>query len=73
MDSSFNKKRPIAYIVKVNIYYQGYRERTEIDIIGEQKWSIILEMLWQASHNPEIDQRLGEVKIMRCSEEYKKQ
>jgi len=55
VDSSFNKKRPIAYIVKVNIYYQEHRERTEIDIIGEQKWSIILEMLWQASHNSEID------------------
>jgi len=25
MDSSFNKKRSIEYIVEVNIYYQGYR------------------------------------------------
>ena len=35
VDSSFNKERPIENIVKVNIYYQGYRERTEINIIGE--------------------------------------
>jgi len=35
IDGSFNKERPIKYIVKVNIYYQGHRERTEIDVIGE--------------------------------------
>jgi len=35
IDGSFNKERPIEYIVKVNIYYQGHRERTEIDVIGE--------------------------------------
>ena len=30
----FNKKRPIEHMVKVNIYYQRYRERTEINIIS---------------------------------------
>ena len=34
IDSSFNKKEPIKYMVKVNIYYQGHRERIEIDVIG---------------------------------------
>jgi len=29
----FNKEGLIEYTVKVNIYYQRYRERTEIDII----------------------------------------
>ena len=33
MDGSFNKKRLIEYIVEVNIYYQGHRERIEIDVI----------------------------------------
>ena len=33
MDSSFNKERSIEHIVEVNIYYQGYRERMEIDVI----------------------------------------
>ena len=55
MNGSFNKKGPIEHIVEVNIYYQGHRETMEIDIIGEQKWSVILEMLWLAYHNPEID------------------
>ena len=34
VDGSLNKEGPIEHIVEVNIYYQGYRERTEIDIIG---------------------------------------
>ena len=32
-----------------------------------------MEMLWLACHNSEIDWRTGEVKMMRCSEEYGKQ
>jgi len=30
------------------------------------KTELILEMLWLAAHNPEIDWEKGEVKIMRC-------
>jgi len=37
VDGSFNKKGPIEYMVEVNIYYQKHRERTEIDVIEEQK------------------------------------
>ena len=37
VDSSLNKKGPIEHMVEVNIYYQEYRERTEIDMIGKQK------------------------------------
>ena len=35
MDGSLNKKGPIEHTVEVNIYYQGHRERMEIDVIGE--------------------------------------
>jgi len=34
VDGLLNKERPIKYTVEVNIYYQGYRERMEIDVIG---------------------------------------
>ena len=44
VDGIFNKKRPIENMVEVNVYYQKYRERTEIDIIREQKWNVILGM-----------------------------
>jgi len=40
VDGMFNKEGPIEYIVEVNIYYQEYRERMEIDIIRGQKWNI---------------------------------
>ena len=73
VDGSFNKKGLIENMVEVNIYYQGYRERTEIDVISEQKWKVILEMPWLARHNPEIDWKTGEVKMMRCPEECGKQ
>ena len=35
VDGLLNKKRPIEHTVEVNIYYQRYRERTEINVIGE--------------------------------------
>jgi len=73
IDSSFNKEGPIKHTVEVNIYYQGHRERMEINIIGGQKWSVILEMPWLAHHNPEIDWKTEEVKMTRCPEEYGKQ
>ena len=63
MDGSFNKKGPIKHMVKVNIYYQGCRERMEINIIRGQKWSIILEMPWLAYYNSKIDWRTEEVKM----------
>ena len=69
----FNKEEPIESTVEVNIYYQRYRERTEIDVIGGQKWNMILEILWLACHNPKIDWRTEKVKIMRYLEECEKQ
>jgi len=65
VDGTFNKKGPIGNTMEVNIYYQRHRERTEIDIIGGQKWNVILEMPWLTCHIPEIDWRIEEVKITR--------
>ena len=73
VNGSFNKEGPIEHTVEVNIYYQGHKKRMEIDMIGEQKWSVILGMLWLAHHNPEIEWKSGEVKMMRCPEECEKQ
>ena len=42
-------------------------------MIGEQKWNVILEMPQLACYNPEIDWKIEEVKITRCSEECGKQ
>jgi len=59
--------------VEVNVYYKGHVERTEIDVIGGQKWGVILEMPWLERHNSEIDWKTGEVKMTRCPEECGKQ
>jgi len=73
VDGLFNKEGPIEHTVEVNIYFKEHREKTEIDIIGGQKWTVILGMPWLVCHNPEIDWRMGEVKMTRCPEEYGKQ
>ena len=73
VDRSLNKEGPIENTVEVNIYYQGHRERMEIDVIGGQKWTVILGMPWLARHNPEIDWKTEEVKMTRCPEECGKQ
>ena len=56
MNSIFNRKRLIENAVEVNIFYKRYRKMTKIDMIKEQKWNIILEMLRFAYYNSEIDQ-----------------
>jgi len=73
VDELLNKEGSIEHTVEANIYYQGHRERMEIDVIGGQKWTVILGMPWLARYNLEIDWRMGEVKIMRYPKEYGKQ
>ena len=73
VDGSFNREGPIENTVEVNVYYKGHVERTEIDVIGGQKWGVILGMPWLERHNPEIDWKTGEVKMTRCPEECGKQ
>jgi len=73
INGSFNQEGLIEHTVEINIYYQGHRERTEINMIGEQKWSVILRMLWLARYNSKIDWKTEEVKMTRCLEECGKQ
>ena len=73
VDRLLNKKGHIEHTVEVNIYYKGYRERTEINVIEEQKWTVILGMLWLACHNLEINWRMGEVKMTKCPDKCEKQ
>ena len=44
MDGLLNKERLIENTMEINIYFQKHRERMEIDIIGGQKWTVILGM-----------------------------
>ena len=69
MDGTLNYAGPIVDTVEVEIFFKGHKERTSIDVIGGQKWSVILGMLWLRHHNPEIDWKTGEVKMMGCPDE----
>jgi len=73
VDRSLNKEGPIENTVEVNIYYKGHRKRMKIDVIGGQKWTVILGMPWLARYNLEINWRTGEVKMTRCPEKCGKQ
>ena len=68
-----NKEGPIENTVEVNIYYQKHRKKTEIDVIRGQNQNMILGILWLACHNHEINQRMREMKMMRCPEKCRKQ
>ena len=59
----------IVDTVEVEIFFKGHKERTLIDVIGGQKWSVTLGMLWLGRHNPEIDWKMGKVKMIRCLNE----
>ena len=55
MDGTLNYAGPIVDTVEVEIFFRGHKERMLIDVIGGQKWSVILGMLWLRRYNPEID------------------
>ena len=42
VDGLLNKEKPIEHTVEVKIYFKGHRERMEINVIGRQKWMVIL-------------------------------
>ena len=64
-----NYAGPIIDTVEVEIFFKGYKERPLIDVIGGQKWGVILGMPQLACHNLEIDWRTEEVQMTRCPEE----
>ena len=69
VDGILNYVEPMVDTVEVEIFFKEHKKRMLIDVIGGQKWNIILSMLWLACHNPEIDWRMEEVQMMRCPEE----
>ena len=55
VDDMLNYVGPIVDMVEVEIFFKEHKERTSIDVIGGQKWSVILGMPWLRYHNLEID------------------
>jgi len=69
IDGMLNYAGLIKDTVEVEIFFKGHKERMLIDVIGGQKWSVILGMPWLACHNSEIDWKIGEVQMTRCLDE----
>ena len=69
VNGMLNYAGPIVDIVEVEIFFKGHKESSLINVIGEQKWSVILGMPWLRHYNPEIDWKTGEMKMTRCLEE----
>ena len=44
VDGTLNYMGPIVDTVEVEIYFKRHKERTLIDVIGGQKWGVILGM-----------------------------
>ena len=65
VDRTNNSRGAIIYQVKVNVYYKGHIERIRIDICDLGKMEIILGMPQLIAHNPEINWKTREVKMMR--------
>jgi len=45
VDGIFNYERPMEHTVELKLFYRRHKERTEIDVIREQKWSVIFGIL----------------------------
>ena len=48
------------------MFFKEHIERVRINVYNLEKMEVILDIPWLAIHNPEIDWKKGEVKIMRC-------
>ena len=70
VDSTENSRGAILHKVEVNVYFKGHVERVQMDVCDLGKTEVILGMPWLQAHNPKIDWKKGEVKMMRCSPIY---
>ena len=66
MDGTNNSGGAITHQVECNVYYKDYVERIRIDVCDLGKTEVILGMPWLVAHNPEINCKTREVKMIRC-------
>jgi len=66
VDRTANTGEAITHQVECNMFFKEHIERVRMDMCNLGKTKLILEMLWLAAHNPEIDWEKGEVKMMHC-------
>ena len=55
IDCTSNSGGNIIHKLECNMFYKGYSERLRMDICDLGRTKIILDMLWLAAYNPEIN------------------
>ena len=48
------------------MYYKNHIERIRMDVCDLRRMDIILDIPWLQVYNPEINWKIGEVRITRC-------
>jgi len=65
VDGTNNSIGAITHQVEINVYYKNYIERMRMDVYDLEKTDVILGMPWLQTHNPKINWKTEEVKMMR--------
>ena len=66
VDGTGNSGGLVTEEIECNMYFQGHVERIRMDVCNLEKTEVILGIPWLAAHNPEINWKKGEVRMMRC-------
>jgi len=72
VDGTVNAEGAIMYQVECNMFFKEHMKRMRMDVCNLGKTEVILEMLWLAAHNPEIDWDKEEVEMTYCPPIYRK-
>ena len=66
IDKTNNSGKVIIYQIEVNVYYKNHIERIRMDIYNLERIDVILGMPQLQAYNPEINWKIGEVKMTKC-------
>ena len=66
IDKTNNSGKVIIYQIEVNVYYKNHIERMRMDIYDLERIDVILGIPQLQAYNPEINWKIGEVKMTRC-------
>jgi hypothetical protein len=66
VDGTLNEAGSITEVVEMMLQYRDHFKKTLFAVTGLRKQDIILGLTWLREHNPEVDWKLGEVKMSCC-------
>jgi len=66
VNSTSNSSGNITHKLECNVFYKEHSKRLRMDMCDLGRTKMILDMPWLAAHNPEINWKTGEIKMLRC-------